>query len=233
VEQHFEPALSGCHVHVWHVDLEAVVNRHTELESWLTSDERLRADRFRFARHRRRFVAGRGALRFVLGKHINEHPRAVRITYGPHGRPELDAKTQVRFNLAHSGDRAVIAVSEAVPIGIDIEAALPIPDADTLASLVFSADELRQLAAAADKSDAFLRGWTRKEAFLKALGTGLGGADDVCSVSLAEPAFLEVRPPHGPTGEWTLRDLSDAGAVIALAVRARDATVEVRRADLT
>jgi 4'-phosphopantetheinyl transferase len=217
-------------VHVWHVDLDAVVHRRPEVESWLSPDERDRAERFRFERDRRRFVAGRGALRAVLAAYINEDPRALRFVYGVHGRPELDGGTAVRFNLAHSRDRGVIALTERAPIGIDIETAREMPDVDDLAPVVFSTAELEEVAAARNREVAFLRGWTRKEAILKALGTGLSAVEHACSVSLGEhAAVLAIDGPHGPAAEWTLRDLSDQTAIIALAVKSREPTIDTHR----
>jgi 4'-phosphopantetheinyl transferase len=187
------------HVDVWHVSLDSGVGSGPADESFLQPDERIRAHRLRDERDRRRFIACRTALRRLIAARTHSDPSALRFTYGRNGRPELnDPRTDIRFNVSHSGGRAVIAVTTLVDVGVDIELNRAIPDADAVAQIVFSAAERRQLEGSSDKSAAFLRGWTRKEALLKALGSGFGDAADRATVSLAErPSILAVIEPQG------------------------------------
>jgi 4'-phosphopantetheinyl transferase len=217
------------HVDLWHVNLDGGVGWEPECEKCLPADERIRAHRLRDERDRRRFIACRATLRRLIGACTHSDPSALRFTYGHHGRPELDyPRTAIRFNVSHSGGRAVIAMTTLVDVGVDIELGRAVPDAEAVAQIVFSAAERRQLEESSDKSAAFLRGWTRKEALLKALGSGFGAAADRASVSLAErPSILEVIEPKGVPEDWSLIDLSDGEAVIALAVRAPSVTVGV------
>jgi len=145
-------------------------------------------------------------------------PDRVAIEYGPHGKPLLAAHhPRVEFSVSHCGPVAAIAISTA-PLGVDVERVRHVADVESMAAQVFSADEQRALAEAADPSAAFLRGWTRKEAVLKARGTGFSADARELTVSLDEaPAF---RLEGGKAEGWTLLDVSRGDHVAALAVQA-------------
>jgi 4'-phosphopantetheinyl transferase len=145
-------------------------------ESLLSPDERERARRFVFERDRVRFVAARAFLRRVLGPFVGEHPADLIFDYGPHGRPGLSAhEPRPDFNLSHAGDVALLAVSWASPLGIDVETVTLTTDAGALAGQVMHPNEFAAFECLAEhrRISAFFRLWTRKEAALKALGTGL------------------------------------------------------------
>lgn len=183
----------------------------------LSPDERDRAERFVMARDRDRFVSGRARLRAIVAGYLGEAPGAVRFRYGAWGRPELDG---LHFSLSHSGDRAVLAVSRDVPVGADIEAVRAV-DLD-LARSVFTPGEQRTLAAlpAAERVAAFLRGWTRKEAYLKGRGTGLSTDLQSFEVTLGQDEARLLRCASGEAGLWRLEDL-ETGPDLAGAVAAR------------
>lgn len=145
--------------------------------SVLTADERARADRFRFARDRRRFIVCRAGLRRLLGSLLDVAPQAVRFRYGRWGKPGLDGQLAgaLRFNVAHTGDLAVVVVSPSRRVGVDIEAVRPLSDVAALAASVFSPAERERILATTGRARlmAFYRQWTLKEAWLKAVGTGL------------------------------------------------------------
>jgi 4'-phosphopantetheinyl transferase len=142
---------------------------------WLDDDERARAGRFTFERDRRRFVARRVFLRRVLGGYLGVAPAAVGYRTVGTGRPELDPACGLSFSTSHSGDLAVVAVSRDRVVGVDIEAVRPIGDALDLARAFFTAREADALAATPfdRRSTAFLRLWTCKEAYVKAVGLGM------------------------------------------------------------
>ncbi len=152
----------------------------------LSPDEGARADRFRFARDRRRFVVARAALRRLLGAALGQAPGRVVLLAGPEGKPEL-AGHPVHFNLSHSGDLAAIALCRDAELGVDIEQIRPLDDLDGLIATTCSPREAAALAALAPfrRREAFFRVWTRKEAYLKALGTGLAVPLDSVSVTVA------------------------------------------------
>jgi 4'-phosphopantetheinyl transferase len=183
----------------------------------LSPDERDRADRFRFPRDRDRFVAGRVRLRAILGGYLDRPPGEVKFRYGPWGRPEVD---WLFFSLAHSGGRALLAVLPEVPVGADVEVVRPLdPD---LAQIAFAPGERQALAAlpAPEQGPAFFRGWTRKEAYLKARGTGLSTDLSSFEVTLGAGDARLLRCASGEVSMWRLADV-DMGPGAASAVAAR------------
>ena len=150
-----------------------------EIGICLNEEERRRAARLRLERDRRRFVATRGQLRRVLASNWEFPPSDVELEYGRLGKPHLSHRMparDLRFSVSRSGDVAVIALSTRQEVGVDIEAVLPVPEADEIAALCFSASEVRSYAALGpeDRLEGFLQRWTRLEAISKALGCGLG-----------------------------------------------------------
>ena len=214
-------------VHVYGSDLD-----HTVVDAdLLDSDERERASRFRHPRHAARCAAARCLLRRLLAAYVGEEPGRLRIETGPHGKPRLGGLHgghPLRFNLSHAGGRAIYAVTSQTEVGVDLEALREIPDALEMAERFFSADEARSLRgfSVGERGPAFLRCWTRKEAFVKALGQGLSHPLDTFSVSLADEAEVELRFAGG--GAVSHRLLSfrpDAQHVAALALEGRVARI--------
>ncbi|MDQ2982779.1 MAG: 4'-phosphopantetheinyl transferase superfamily protein [Actinomycetota bacterium] len=209
------PDLAEHEVQLWFFDLEPRddIRRLFEL---LAPTERARADTFRFARHRCRYVAGRGRLRQILGRYGVD--RAVFVA-GPHGKPKL-ADGSLKFNLAHSERIALCAVTRTKEIGVDLEVVRRDrrPQWDAIARRYFSDAEVRLLRRVPRYRE-FLRIWTLKEACLKAAGTGL--TVDPRSVDVT--AFLAGRSRVAACGGETWRCLELApvrDAVAALALTA-------------
>ena len=175
----------------------------------LSSDEAARAARFVFDRHRRRFVAGRAALRRIIGAEMGRAPETMAFDYGPAGKPSLSGAeaTAVRFNLSHSDQWALLAVTRAGDVGVDIEKQRPLPDVLRLAQTAFSPTELEELRGvpASAQEDAFFAGWTRKEAYIKARGDRLTRLRDF-DVSLAfdRPRLVRVTGAPSEPQRWTL-----------------------------
>ena len=220
-------------VHIWAASLDREPVELQELRGLLSEDELERAARFKFDLLARRFIAGRGILRSLVGAYIGTSPAEVRFRYDS-GKPSLATQPAVplHFNLAHADDLAVYAVSRSSPIGIDVERVAPLPDATDIAANHFAPGEIRRLARARDTAESFYRCWTRKEAFVKALGEGLSYSLDRFEVSLAadEPArLLSVDDDPAEAEAWTLLHLDPAdGFVGALAVRGPVADIACR-----
>jgi 4'-phosphopantetheinyl transferase len=184
------------------------------LRCWLSEDEHRRAARFRFARDRRRFIVGRARLRELLGARLGMPPESIALAYGRHGKPALGgrlARSGWRFNVSHSGEVALYAFSRGdAEIGVDLEAVRPLPEADRIAAGFFSPRESEAYARLAphEKCAGFFRCWTRKEAFVKALGGGL---------SIPLDAFDASRDPTG----WRLESFTPLPGFIAAVARAR------------
>lgn len=177
---------------------------HTEppeaLQDSLSDSERQRAARFVFARDRRRYLAAHCALRQLLAARTGLSADALRFVEGPHGKPALQGEHLCAFNLSHSEDIALIALADDGEIGVDVEMLRAMPDATELAERNFSASECAELAATRpDQQDqAFLLGWTRKEACLKAIGSGLSIAPHIFTAGLGvAPLGVSIETPAG------------------------------------
>jgi 4'-phosphopantetheinyl transferase len=157
-------------------------------EDLLDEDERARAGRFVFEPHRRRFITSHAWVRVVLGRCLDQAPESLRVTAGPRGKPRLvDAAVDLRFNLSHAGERALLAVTCGQEVGVDIEQERAIATSD-LARRFFAPLEWQalQVMEASEQIPAFFRCWTRKEAFIKAIGDGLACPLNGFEVSLSD-----------------------------------------------
>ena len=192
----------------------------------LTDEERDRARRFVFDRDRDRFIGARACLRQLLAARLGTPPDSVDLVYGAHGKPALApgyADTGLRFNVSHCDDLTLYAFSCGREIGIDVEAVRPIGDADDIAARFFSQRENRayRVLEPSDRPLGFFQCWTRKEAFIKALGDGLSYPLDRFDVSLTpgEPAqILRVEDTPGDRCGWRLESWSPAPGFVAAVV---------------
>lgn len=211
-------------VHIWAASLDRTPGESERLRALLSEDELERAARFKFDMLARRFIAGRGILRSLIGAYIQMAPADLRFRYDA-GKPSLATQppAPLHFNLAHADDLAIYAVTRSSPVGIDVERVAPLPDATDIAANYFAPGEIRRLATAHDTAESFYRCWTRKEAFVKALGDGLAYDLDRFEVTLAagDPArLLSVEDDAAEAAAWSLQHLDPAeGFVGALAVR--------------
>lgn len=216
-------------VHLWYAHLVRPPEAVEELTALLSSDEIERARRFRFERHRRRFLVRRGLLRRLLGAYLDVDPASVEFTYGARDKPSVgtegDGNRRLEFNLSDSEELAAYAVARGVELGVDVEVLREMPDALSIAESFFSESEREVLRSVPEerRARAFFHCWTRKEAYLKAIGEGLAEPLDSFSVSLLpgeEARFLDFRSESEDPASWTLVHLSpNDGAVGALALR--------------
>lgn len=185
------PPSPSCDIHVVIIPLDVAVGELADLERTLADDERTRAGRLAVP-VRRRFVAGRGQLRRLLGRIVDDDPAALRFECSPRGKPALGGRHAGRchFNVSHSRDTCLVAFSRQVALGIDLEC--PAPErtpawADTMSGAVLAPSELAaySLLPAADRAAGVLEAWVAKEALLK--GTAEGVAGGVRHVVLPTP----------------------------------------------
>ncbi|MEO3872002.1 4'-phosphopantetheinyl transferase superfamily protein [Nonomuraea sp. B12E4] len=202
-------------VHLWPIPLAEVREgdsawRGPGRAAWeeLAPDERARALRTRDPRARARYVAARSRLRRTLASYLGVEPGAVRLRRGRHGKPEL-AGDGPRFNLSHSGDVALLAVSATRDVGVDVERVRHDMDVVRLAHRFFTPGEYALVRGAERPPDAFARLWTRKEACVKALGGTLfqglaapiaGGGGTRVVVKPGGGGALRVTDLHAPEG---------------------------------
>jgi 4'-phosphopantetheinyl transferase len=166
------------------------------LAALLSADEQARASRFVFDRHRHEYIVCRGMLRQLLSGYLGAPARDIRFAYGERGKPALatTSSTPVEFNVSHAAGVAVFAFA-GIPVGVDVESLDRTVDCQELASRFFSSEESEQVLAQppAERTEAFLNCWTRKEAYIKAIGDGLACPLDSFAVTLgpAEPARMK------------------------------------------
>lgn len=179
------------------------------LSALLSPEERARAASFRGPLLQRRYVAAHAALRSILGRKLGRPPASLRLLADVHGKPALADAADLHFNLSHSDGLALIAVGNA-PLGVDVEAQRPMPDAADIAAITCSAGEraLLSTAGAADYQQRFFQIWTRKEAYAKARGLGL--ALDFPGFCTAVPPVVSVAPEQDDGHVWHLIDLHPA-----------------------
>jgi 4'-phosphopantetheinyl transferase len=212
--------LAADQVDVWRVSLAAL----PDLKAVLSPNELQRAARFHFAKDSRHFIAARGWLRTLLARYLDTSPASLRFEYGAHGKPALSAGCDLRFNLSHSRDLALLAVAKKRELGIDVEFMKESTAGPEIAERFFSAAEIAELRSLPPKQQraAFFAGWTRKESYIKATGTGLFATLDRFTVSLAPNDWrvsLRVHDNERESARWTLCSLHPGeGYAGALAV---------------
>ena len=217
-------------VHVFSAPLDLPAMRLKELAQWLSEDEWQRAERFHLERDHQRFIAGRGTLREILGALLDTAPAGLEFSYGVFGKPKLTAPVgadSLHFNVAHSDSIAVFATAKH-ELGVDVERIRALDETGDIATRFFSSREKDCLQALAEeqRQEAFFNCWTRKEAYLKAIGARLDDALSQVEVSLAPGEAAELLSAPENSRPWQLHSLNPAaGFVAALAVQPADSHV--------
>jgi 4'-phosphopantetheinyl transferase len=218
-------------VHVWRASLNHPQNRLQQLRGTLSADEAERAARFHFERDRQHFIAARGLLREILSRYLKLSPDDLRFKYTSYGKPYLTDEcggAWLRFNVSHSGELALYALSRERELGVDIEQLRTDIEHQQIASQFFSEQEIAALHALPTdlQHEAFFLCWTRKEAYIKGIGEGLSLPLHSFDVSLtpgAPAALLAVRGDAQEAARWTLQALEPgSGYRAALVAEGRD-----------
>lgn len=175
-------------VHLWRAFLPTFIDKEQDLLSLLSEDEVNRAKRFKFPLHQQRFIIARGLLRKILSLYTNIPAKDIRFIYGERGKPYI-SDNRLQFNVSHSHDMAVYALTGPAEIGIDIEKIEP-EFKNSVAKRFFSEQEYQQLMDLPEnkRTKAFYRIWARKEAIIKLIGQGLYVPLNNFSISSANQA---------------------------------------------
>lgn len=229
-------------VHLWWIDLDLPESEVLSARQYLDPDELRRADRFRFDRHRRRFIVRRAQLRRLLGDYLGITAREVRFELGERGKPSLapelmaELPAALEFNLSDSADVAVVGFQLGQELGVDVEVVREMRDALSISRHFFAEPE-QEVLAAQPKTEidrTFFRCWTRKEAYIKAVGQGLALPLDSFIVSMAPDSpseFLGFVGYPGEEKEWSLFHLEpQSGVFVAVAARRLDLCISGFRA---
>jgi len=207
-------------VHVWRIGLEQTDDQLERFRRTLATEELDRAGRFRFDRLQKHFLASRGFLRHVLARYLETKPGDLRFAYNDYGKPSLAGEQSLRFNMSHSHEVALLAVTRDAAVGVDVEHVRANFASEDIAKRFFSRLEVETFCSLPEeeKVRAFFRCWARKEAYIKAIGKGLSEPLDGFDVTLApdEPAAL-LRAGEDDRLKWSLSDI-DVGADYASAL---------------
>ncbi len=214
-------------VHVWRASLDLEASSIQSLLRTLCVEEQQRAERFHFPKDRDRFIVARGLLRAILSFYLGKEPSCWRFVYNEYGKPALTAaynKEPLCFNLSHSRELALYAVTQNRNLGVDLEYIRTDFPWEEIAERFFSPKENAVLRTLPQnmKHKAFFTCWTRKEAYIKATGKGLTLPLDQFDVSLIpgeQAMLLSIAGDHQAACHWSLQELiPDPDYVAALAV---------------
>ncbi len=214
-------------IHTWRLSLSSLASFEDSSSQILSEDEKVRAAKYRFAKDRSRFLLGRTTLRIMLGNYLGQSPEQIRFAVSRFGKLSLQIprdEFDLRFNVSHSGDVILLAFALRAELGIDVEEIRPMSDRDAVAKRCLSPQQFQEFRQGVfgDKQLAFFRFWTRKEALIKALGTGLSQPLTEFDVTLDPafpPALTRASADFGDLNDWTLHELdTPVGYQAALAI---------------
>ena len=224
------PVLDEGEVHVWCADLQEAGSIASRLERLLSEDERRRAAAFYFEEDRCRFMMARAVLRELLGSYLHIDPGVLRFALDAYGKPWLAHPTgldEMHFNVAHSHGLALYALARDRTVGVDVEQVRAEFPYEGIAAQFFSSDEnavLRTMPVSL-RSERFFLYWTCKEAYLKAIGAGLGFPLESIHVDVGSdggPARVQIEGKPGEGSHWSIMQLTPSdGYTGAIAVRGK------------
>jgi 4'-phosphopantetheinyl transferase len=215
------PRIAGNDVHVWLAKLEQPDQYVLRFASILSNEEQIWSAGFRLKRYRKRFIVARGVLRAILGFYLNSEPDRIEFCYSPYGKPYLTEgyyKEPIQFSSAHSHELALYALTLSRRVGVDLELVRKIPYVEQMAAQSFSPLESAafRMSPKSRKLKVFFDFWTRKEAYGKAIGTGL------MDLAPEEPT-CEINTDRDGTRGWSLKSFTPAsGYTAALAIEGHD-----------
>jgi 4'-phosphopantetheinyl transferase len=203
--------LGNGEVQVWLAPLSSARHHLEQFRAVLAHDEITRSQKFHFAEHRERWEMTRGILRLLLASYVDTPAREVAFHYGAQGKPalKLPASANLHFNTSHSGDYAVFAFTRAGEVGVDIECVRDeMPRRDDIVRRYFAPGEQREWLALpeSERARAFFKLWTRKEAFVKARGTGLFSGLEKFGISL-DASRVARSKPDAFDAHWWMHEL--------------------------
>lgn len=221
------PTLDTSDVHLWLMSLNQPPREVEALQLLLSEEELIRTNRFRFETDRRTHIVSRGLLKRLLGVYLNIDPPLVRIAYNAFGKPSLTRgirNRQLHFNLAHSGEFVLFGFTQHQELGVDLEL-LRASDGymRSIANRFFAADERAMLNSVRkpELSRAFFRIWTRKEAYVKAIGQGVSYPFETFDVTFRSGQgfnYLSFEEANGESRVWSLYDLRPAPNILGALV---------------
>ena len=219
-------------VHIWYANLNIEESLELYFYNILSSDEKQKANRFRFPKDRTHYIAGRGILRELLGKILSKNPNIIQFMYSKYDKPFLKDNSDLQFNISHSNGIGLFGFVKEYLIGVDIEYAKRPIEVEQIASRFFSKNEAKRLLdlPGNQQLEGFYNCWTRKEAIIKAIGQGLSFPLDQFEVSLKlneEAKLLATYWDRNEVENWQMKSFSPIHDYKgALAVRGKINTIK-------
>ena len=218
-------------IHLWWISLEVTDENLQTFISLLSESEKLKADRFKFPQHQRRYQAVHGILRMILARYLSLDPTQINFTHSDRGKPYLTDDCNplnLQFNLSHSENMAILGINRDRPIGVDLEKIRPMENAEQLAERFFCASEYALLTQAipAERDKLFFQLWTAKEAYLKATGEGISGGLNQIEIALNPLRFINLPNWYLQSFEFNPDDDHNYWAAIALETRGENVPIK-------
>lgn len=223
----FPKKLTREEVDIWIADVALIRWEYNKIEEILSGDECDRAKHYVFERDRHDYMIRRAILRIILGHYLDLQPEQITFRYNRYGKPILDTK-DIFFSVSQSSGCAIYSFTHARQVGADIERIRVVPDMGRIAKRSFSKAEYESYSSQMKnaKQEVFFKYWSRKEALIKAIGSGLSIPLDTFDVSTKEdrPACqVEIKNCEGKACLWTIQDIDlRAGFASALATEGPD-----------
>jgi 4'-phosphopantetheinyl transferase len=216
-------------VHVWKIELGSLTPHFSPLLALLSEDELKRQERIQIQTKKFQFVITRGILRTLLGLYTRTPAQAIQLSYDSFGKPALTPPSSLNFNLSHSGDLALLALTQGSELGVDIERVRAMKNIFGIAERVFTPTEndlLSSFTSSEAQLDFFFRCWARKESLMKAMGTGFAYAHS-CSLEIFNSEGVAQSSWTENGQKWSLHELlPDSRYRAALAVAAENREIE-------
>ncbi|MCB0283487.1 MAG: 4'-phosphopantetheinyl transferase superfamily protein [Calditrichaeota bacterium] len=199
-------------VHLWLLNYKKCQEKLNEILPVLSPEEKQRGDKFYFENDKNRYIITKGTLKKILSRMLNTETREIAFGYNEHGKPYLESAPNLYFNVSHSGNFGLIAITPISEIGVDVERFRHKMTREDIARRFFSKKEINDyLSLDIDQRlQGFFNCWTRKEAFIKAVGLGLSLPLNTFDVSLkpgANAEILAIRKPHDDPEKWTMKNV--------------------------
>lgn len=222
-------------VHIWAINKKEHINKLPLYWDILNTSEKEKAAKFRFESDHNCAVISRGILKNILGNYLNKTPKNIEFKLGEYGKPTLKETSDIEFNISHSKDSIVMAFTQKNKIGIDVEYTKKDIEVKKIASHFFAEEEVTSLLALKESyhKQAFYNCWTRKEAFIKALGCGLSFPLDKFVVSLdcsKEAQLIATKWDKKEKEKWFLKAFEpDKDYIGAVSVKGKVTNMEFWR----
>jgi 4'-phosphopantetheinyl transferase len=216
--------INSSDIHLWRRKLESPDQEIQTLFNILNEEEKIKAKRFVFEKHQRRFIVARSTLKIILSNYLKIAPNQIGLKYSSRGKPTLIKDInpdKLEFNVSHSEELAIYGITRDRLIGVDVEYNRAMGDAEQLAKRFFCPQEYEIIRSlnSPEKEQTFFQLWTAKEAYLKATGEGISGGLDQIVVSLETiNPFLALPNSGKPLTDWTLFTLTPQTEYLASVV---------------